>query len=295
MPELTTYLSRPTYTNNELQMIMAKFSPRVRLSTKLILSAGLRATELFSLHKGLDGNFYVYGKKNIKRRVNIALCLERELEVFRRTTSIEIINRGKKYISYYNLSCGSNWIKRFNQIAEDTIGYHYDFSAFRTYYANHRWLYWFKNSIDNDLTLKFLHLELGENYLPIKNSPFNKETTVLSDFENKLRPYLIDKITGCLLSNNESNTYCFSCINLIELARKKGINLSLDEILSIRTNKTLTHLKNLQRRVDFARYNLLIANDLGVQSLIAMPKAMSDFKHECESLLVFLEKMRVIK
>lgn len=296
MSELTTYLSRPTYSNNELKAVMARFSPRVLLSTKLILSAGLRANELFSLYKEEDGNFYVYGIRNVKRRVNISLSFERELEVFKRTAPIEIISRDKTYTSHYNLSCGNNWIKRFNQIATETLGYHRNFSAFQTYYAKHRCEYWFNDSIDNNLILKFLYLELGVNYHAKNNTKSITNNNTLSDFEAELKPYLFDKVIGCLLSNNEPDIHCFSCVNLIEIAQKKGINLSLDEIFNQKNaNNNLVHLKNLQLRADFAKYNLFMAGQLGKDSLITIPNAMRDFKTECENLLMFLEKMRVIK
>ena len=291
MSELTNYLSRPTYSNYELKAVMARCSPRVLLSTKLILSAGLRAIELYTLHKATDGNFYVSGIRDIKRRVNISLSFERELEVFKRTNPIEIVDRGKIHISYYNLSCGSNWMKRFNQLAMEVLGYHHNFTAFQVYYAKQRYQYWFNDNIDDDLIFKFLNLELGVNLKATNKTPPITKNDMLSDLEAKLKPYIMDKVVGCLLSNNELNIHCFSCVNLIEIAKKKGINLYLDEIFNPR-NDQLVHLKNLQLRTDFARYNLFMAGKLGSYSLITIPTAMRDFKSECEKLLMFLEKTR---
>ncbi len=280
------------YTTAELNLIFSMLSDRMCIASKLMLSAGLKASELHTLEKRSNGMYVVHSHDyKTSRRVNVLPSLDAELTMFKRSKPVVQINNKKKFISHFNLPNGQHWNKRFNQIAIQAIGRSHSIKTMRDRFAINRWEHWYKPHTDKHTANALIDLELGSSLASNMHRQWRKDVNdnTYFDYESACEKTISDQTIGALLSGTEINT-CFSCANLYFIANHKGIYLSLESILSQSSTMALEAIKCLQWQYDFAKYNFnmvsadsestakqksIAANDLDISCLQLMKKIES--------------------
>jgi len=144
--------------NRELvDRVVGKQSARNALATKIALEAGLRAHELLTLRRsdeqsasqhrtwssdrftGRQGGVYVVtGKGGLKREVLIPNQLVLVLEARRLENSQLTIDRGIKYVQYYDIGGGNKWSRSFRDACNRLTGKNLSAHGLRYTYAQER-------------------------------------------------------------------------------------------------------------------------------------------------------------
>lgn len=131
------------YTNEQIQLISQRQNPKNSISTEIATDGGLRAHELLTLlpeeyrklsshrvwsnkrFKGRKGYkiYTVIGKGGLVREVTINNRLSDLLESRRLANPIEVIDRGIKYIQYYDIGGGQSWSQSFTDASKRALGW----------------------------------------------------------------------------------------------------------------------------------------------------------------------------
>ncbi len=150
-------LTGRAYTRDQVQAIAARQSARNALATEIARAAGLRAHELHTLrpagerppsgHRewsperftGREGVRYtVQGKGGLVREVSLPRDLADRLEAVRRPDPVEILDRGVRYVSHYDVGGGNAWSRSFGAASERALGWSTGAHGLRHSYAQER-------------------------------------------------------------------------------------------------------------------------------------------------------------
>ncbi|WP_419207345.1 hypothetical protein ACN08N_17040 [Photobacterium leiognathi subsp. mandapamensis] len=292
--ELSNRSTSSTYTTNELNQLFSLLSDRMVIASKLIISAGLKASELHTLEKRKDGVYVVYSHDNkTSRRINVLPSLDAELSLYKRNKPVlQQLNR-KQYVSHFNLPTGQHWLKRFNQMAMKVLGKCHSMKAIREQYAKNRWEYWYRTHTNEKTANALISLELGRSFNCSKYRQWRKENidNTFLDYESAYKDAISEQTIGTLLNGIETNT-CFSCTNLFFIANKKGISLSLEEILEQSSSIALEAVKNRQWQYDFAKYNFNMINADNLSTVKQKCIATKDLDIACHQLMTKIESTK---
>lgn len=141
--EIETILTTRSYTDAQLQLLMAAQSPRHAFSTMIARAAGLRAHELLTLlpaherpastHRewrqdkfaamGEVSIWTVVGKGGLCREVALSKQLSAELEAKRLEIPVTVKDRGIVYRQQYDISGGRNWSQSFSSASKRALGW----------------------------------------------------------------------------------------------------------------------------------------------------------------------------
>ena len=135
-------LTAKDFTKSEIQSILDVSTPRVCLSTRLCLDAGLRASELLSLkdvskqpisvrrswrsdlyvHRCEHVMFSVHGKGGLIRGVALSQAIAAELEEYRLDIPKESCDRGIIRLSNFDLLGGQSFSQSFSVACKQALG-----------------------------------------------------------------------------------------------------------------------------------------------------------------------------
>ena len=179
--EFPTVLSARAYTLQQVEMITARQTASHALSTRLCHDVGLRVHELLTLRSPGEmlpsprenihpdkfnllpskANIYtVTGKGGLIREVAIPQSLARQLEVYRRDTPKNVIDRGINYRSHYNIPAGHKFSSAFSKASYRALGYSNGAHGLRHSYAQDRYEH-LANYYPREDVMKIISQELG--------------------------------------------------------------------------------------------------------------------------------------
>ena len=141
--EVETILTTRSYTDQQLQLVMASQSERHAYSTMIARAAGLRGHELLTLmpadkrpassHRewrqdrfaGMDHmiRWTVIGKGGLRREVALSRELSEALESRRLERPVIIKDRGIIYRQQYDIAGGRNWSQSFSSASKRVLGW----------------------------------------------------------------------------------------------------------------------------------------------------------------------------
>ena len=140
--KIETNLSCRTYTPEQIDLLIAHQSPKHALSTKIAYEAGLRAHELLTIRRieeqAIDirnwskdkylgrehwCKYSVVGKGGLIRDIRLSPELAKELELFRRSSPVQVTDRGIYYQSLYDIGGGNNWSSSFTRASMRALGW----------------------------------------------------------------------------------------------------------------------------------------------------------------------------
>ncbi|MCW8336314.1 integrase domain-containing protein [Vibrio paucivorans] len=145
------------YTYEQVTTLMSHQKERMRLSTAIAFSAGLRAQELLTLRrfdeakpseerswlderfKGLDGvKYIVKGKGGLCREVLLPNKLAQLLETKRLPKPLVVEDRKVKIQTYYDIAGGKKFSDAFSQLSTSLFGWSHGAHGLRYSYAQAR-------------------------------------------------------------------------------------------------------------------------------------------------------------
>jgi len=145
------------YTYEQVTTLMSHQKERMRLSTAIAYSAGLRAQELLTIRrideavpseervwledrfKGLEGvKYIVKGKGGLCREVLLPYKLSQLLETKRLPEPRIIEDRKVKIMTYYDLTGGKKFSDAFSQLSKSVFGWSHGAHGLRYSYAQER-------------------------------------------------------------------------------------------------------------------------------------------------------------
>ena len=147
------------YSQNQVDTIAQRQSPRTGLATRIAYAAGLRAHELFTIRpiqeqpvsnhrkwsndrfSGRDGEAYtVVGKGGLIREIRLPVHLAIELENVRLAQPRKIRDRNIIYSQHYDLSGGMYFSHIFGKTSKELLGWSLGAHGLRHGYAQDRML-----------------------------------------------------------------------------------------------------------------------------------------------------------
>lgn len=154
------FLDNGYYTQAQIDRLCGAMRRDNSFSAKLVVDAGLRAMELATLY--LDGDtFKVIGKSGLHRTVRFSDDNCRELLNRKREIPIEVVDRGAKYVSHFELSYGVKFSSAVTKASKRCLGWSIGAKGLRDTWAIRRFeqLSW---EYPHDTALKIVKFELGE-------------------------------------------------------------------------------------------------------------------------------------
>mgnify|MGYP000524084800 CR=1 FL=1 len=151
-----TTLSGRSYTSLQVDMLSNAQYARNALSTKIVLSAGIRAHELYTLlpvneraadirpslsskFLGREGIKYtVIGKGGLIRQILIPEHLSKKLETLRFASPQTVTDRGVIYQQHYDINAGARWSNSFSRASKAVLGHSNGGHGLRHTYAQNR-------------------------------------------------------------------------------------------------------------------------------------------------------------
>lgn len=178
--ELIQIQKSRSYTQQQIELIIAAQTDKNKLATKIAHAAGLRAHELLTLRKsseqsasthrtwsrqrfiGREGEVYtVVGKGGLIREVLIPAALTVELETKRLLTPVEIKDREIYYTKYYDINGGKNWSNSFSSASKRVLDRSNGAHGVRHTYAQDRMEELQQGGINYETALGIVSQEMG--------------------------------------------------------------------------------------------------------------------------------------
>ncbi|WP_318521208.1 hypothetical protein [Photobacterium leiognathi] len=247
-----SYLSRPAFSHQQAALIIDRQPYKYQLPTRLVAVCGLRPVELYSLKK-VDGQFYVVGKNEIERRINVPVCIARELAYVERKEPVVVPSGGKSFISYYDIPGGVVLDHTVIEISKVLFNKSMNCGGLRHLYAINRWNNWYKQCGDRELAFSLIQFELGDNYDRSNDIIKQFKSKTLTDFEIPFANQIFSCAMDAAIVGDTTRTSCFSVCNLLATAKKYGVTLKLENII-MDQSPILCQFKEAQRLYDFSLY-----------------------------------------
>jgi len=140
--QIETNLSCRTYTQAQIDLVVAHQSPKHALATLIAFASGLRAHELLTIRRlseqpfderkwskykflGCENyvQYSVVGKGGLIREVRLPPELAKQLESFRLDSPRRVTDRGIYYQSHYDIGGGNNWSASFSRASKNSLGW----------------------------------------------------------------------------------------------------------------------------------------------------------------------------
>jgi integrase len=177
----TDLMSR-AYSDEKLQVVLQRQSPRNQFSSRLGYAAGIRAHELLTIvplkgenrpsdnrpwrtdlhsHREPVHLYIVTGKGGLKRSVGLPTQLAIELEQKLRAQPLSMVDREIKYKSWYDVAGGQALSQSFTNASTKSLGWSGGFHGLRHSYAQRRLRELRVAGISTDDALRIVSQELG--------------------------------------------------------------------------------------------------------------------------------------
>ena len=174
-----TVLSGRSYTSLQVEMISNAQYTKNALSTKIVLSAGIRSHELYTIlpanerpadirpalsskFLGREGVKYtVVGKGGLVREILLPEHLSKNLETKRLASPQIVTDRGVIYQQHYDINAGARWSNSFSRASKTTLGYSNGGHGLRHTYAQNRMDELMKLGFARQQALETVSQELG--------------------------------------------------------------------------------------------------------------------------------------
>lgn len=172
-------LAGRSYTALQVNMISNAQYSRNALLTKIVLSAGIRAHELYTILPakerpadirpslsskfiGREGIKYtVVGKGGLIREILIPVHLSEKLEIKRLASPQTVTDRGVIYQQHYNINAGARWSNSFSRASKNILGHSNGGHGLRHTYAQNRMDELMKLGYSRQQALETVSQELG--------------------------------------------------------------------------------------------------------------------------------------
>lgn len=163
------FLNGDSYTFDQIEMITENLSERNGFAIKLCSDAGLRAFELATLHL-VGQQFRVIGKGELIRDVWFSEGYYDILLRKKRQTPIEVKDRGKSYLSHFDIAYGSTVSASIFTASKRILGWTAGVNGLRRTWAQNRYES-LSNYFPYPLVIKIIKFQLGEVGTGIQETP----------------------------------------------------------------------------------------------------------------------------
>ncbi|HIF9337719.1 hypothetical protein [Photobacterium damselae] len=250
--KFAAYLNRKHFSNQQANLILENQDYRYELATRLVMTTGIRPIEIYSL-KQKDNLFFVTGKNDIQRRINIPQSLVNELKFVKCERPVITTHQNKEHISDFKLPGGSTLDHKVVELSKSLFGLNLGCAALRNLYVHNRWEFWYSKCCDRELAFQLIQLEVGDNFSRTNEIIKSYKNSTIVDYERILSSQIIDCSTNAIIAARPWKIECFSSYNIMNTARKIGLSLTLEHVLK-GSSRIIELLKHHQWQLDFANY-----------------------------------------